>query len=148
MRHSPDHQQNQGGFTLVEAMLLAAILAIFISTFAMYSAQRVRQMKTLNEKNQNRMVTTAIKTAASQAEAITATEEFTFPGTGTITAPAPGQTAIVIAPPPPPAATPFLYCCPTNNTKLQLSECSDVSKCPSGTPQVPGCSATELQCEQ
>jgi Tfp pilus assembly protein PilE len=66
---------NQNGFTLIEAMLIAAILSVLAATMGSYEFQRRLAIKKQMDQKKADQVANAILNAATQSENISATEE-------------------------------------------------------------------------
>ena len=85
----PRFRVGNRGFTLIEAMILATILSITIVTFSTWSFQRARLIKAQDLRKKNEQVANAIKSAASQSESMTQTEEMMYDETLPLPSPSP-----------------------------------------------------------
>ena len=66
------------GFTLIEAMIIAAMISVIIVTFSSFTFQRARQIQMFNDRKNAVTMQNSIKSAAAQSESITRTEELGF----------------------------------------------------------------------
>ena len=66
------------GFTLIEAMILAAMLAIIVTAFSTYTFQRAKQIEAANKRKSYQQIQNQIKAAAGQAEAVVQSEEAVY----------------------------------------------------------------------
>ena len=66
------------GFTLIEAMILAAMMAVIVTAFSTYTFQRAKQIEMANKRKNYQQIQNQIKAAAGQAEAVVQSEESMF----------------------------------------------------------------------
>ncbi|MBS1959006.1 MAG: type II secretion system protein [Bdellovibrionales bacterium] len=67
-----------GGFTLIEAMILAAMMAVIVTAFSTYTFQRAKQIEMANKRKSYQQIQNQIKAAAGQAEAVVQSEESAY----------------------------------------------------------------------
>ena len=79
----------QSGFTLIEAMLIAAMLAVTVMTYSSMHYQRMKLLKTTAELKQMQQVQNSVINAAGQSGAITATEELMYDPNAPVPSPSP-----------------------------------------------------------
>lgn len=123
---------NSKGFTMIEVMIIAALLGVMITTFASYQYQRAKQ----NKANENRVeygqLQNNLKGSINQSEGLTQTEDLEFANLSTPT-PTPANPAT-----PTPIASPTL--CPAGcsysaaNYRCEVSDptCYTSNTCTAG----------------
>ena len=95
--------RNQNGFTMIEALIIAALLGVMVTTFASYQYQRAKQAKAREAKTEMNQLQTNVKNSIGQSESLTHTEDQEY-------APLPNSTATAT---PAPSSTPEPTSTPT-----------------------------------
>lgn len=128
---------NEKGFTLVEAMVIGAVLAVLVMTAAGYQYQRKLQINTIMRKKEYGQIQTAILSSAGQPEALVASEEAVYTGSNAISAPSTPITVTPVVPPVAPSgpitAPVPQACCPSTGANIDANACSNTSLCPPAT---------------
>ena len=71
-------KSNAAGFTLIEVMIVGAILSILMLGFAGYMYQQARQSKMMSNKNSYEQLKTNVLNAAGQPESLQSSETLQF----------------------------------------------------------------------
>lgn len=124
---------NQNGFTLIEALILAGLLGVLITTFASYQYQRNKQNKARETRNEYTQLQNNLKSSIGQTESLTQAEDREYARLAT-----PGPTGTP-TPSVPPDATPNF--CPAGCTydPLQYACVSADPECYTNNTCVKGC---------
>lgn len=118
---------NEKGFTLVEAMVIGAVLAVLVMTAAGYQYQRKLQINTIMRKKEYGQIQNAILSSAGQPEALVASEEAVYTGTNATDAPGTPITVTPVVPSTAPSGTISApvpqACCPYTGLMLDANNC-------------------------
>lgn len=70
--------KSNDGFTLVEMMIVGAILSVLVLAFTGYMYQQARQTKSMSEKQSYNQLKANVLNATTQPDTLTASEAITF----------------------------------------------------------------------
>jgi type II secretory pathway pseudopilin PulG len=121
--------KNKQGFTMIEAMMIAGLLAVMVTTFASYQYQRARQNKVQEMKKDYSQLQDNVKTTANQSEAVSQAEDLQFAELGT---PAPTAAAAPTGTPDAMPAPCPAGCINTSGTCTIDASCVTTGVCPDG----------------
>jgi type II secretory pathway pseudopilin PulG len=129
--------RKQNGFTMIEALIIAALLGVMVTTFASYQYQRAKQAKARESKTELNQLQTNVKSSIGQSESLTHTEDLQFKDLSTAT---PSPTIDPTTPTPEPTVTPDCggNGCTFNSTSGQCevlaspTSCVASGNCPEG----------------
>ncbi len=70
--------KSNDGFTMIEMMIVGAILSVMVLAFTGYMYQQAKQTKAMGEKQSYNQLKTNVMNATTQPETLTASEAITF----------------------------------------------------------------------
>jgi prepilin-type N-terminal cleavage/methylation domain-containing protein len=70
--------KSNDGFTLIEMMIVGAILSVLVLAFTGYMYQQAKQTKSMSEKQSYNQLKANVLNASAQPDTLTASEAITF----------------------------------------------------------------------